>query len=133
VKGTWKTTSGGGGGGGGGVLVVLGLVAALIVARSAVRVAEAIPWWLWAAVPVLAVAVIGAVAAVIVHVWRAEAATYAARMSGRQELPEPAQRRVTARPDAPALPPIEQHIHHHWHTVSAADVAAILARNHKEN
>jgi len=110
------------------VAVVVGLVV-LAVAGAAVKAVESIPWWVWAVVPFLALAVIGGVVVVIVRVWRAEAATYAARMRERQVLPKPAQR-VSPRPAAPALPPVEQHLH--FHDVSAAEVAEILAsRNHE--
>jgi hypothetical protein len=47
----------------------------------------------------------------------------------RRELPQPVQATVTS-PQQQQLPPappaIEQHIHHHWHGVTAEQVAAIL-------
>jgi hypothetical protein len=49
----------------------------------------------------------------------------------RRRHPRPVpQREVTARQQARQLPPqpraIEQHVHHHWHGVTAEQVAAIL-------
>ena len=117
---------------GGGWAVVCAVAAVLVVAGAAVRAVARIPWWVWAAAPVAAVVVVGGVVAVVVHVWRAEAATFAARMGGQQELPAPV-RDVRAGAPVAALPPVEQHLHFHLGDVSAADLAAVLAERGQQN
>jgi hypothetical protein len=59
-----------------------------------------------------------ALAAFHVHRWRAGSTV-------QRSLPAPLPQRAVQRAPAPG-PAIEQHVHHHWHDVSAAEVAAII-------
>jgi len=108
MKGTWQTTDEGGGGGA--LLVILAVIAAAAVAGPVIA----------------ALAVAGGVALVAarVHRWRAGGTTRA--------FPSPALPRAVQAPREPRQvasgqpPALEQHVHHHWHRVTAEDVAAII-------
>jgi hypothetical protein len=135
MKGTWQTTDDGGGGLGVVVLIIVG--AALLgpaIGAAAVAVAAAVAELVH--IVLIAVAVLlglgaaglAAYAGVRVHRWRTGA-------PARVSVPAPPPWRATAAPRASrqvtsAPPPaIEQHIHHHWHGVDAADVAELIRRH----
>jgi hypothetical protein len=135
MKGTWETTDGGGGST---LLAVLAVLAAAaiagpVLAAVATAVAELVRIVLIVAGTLAALAVAGVVAfaAVRVHRWRTSA-------PARASLPAPPSWRAIQTPPAPrplpaSRPPaIEQHVHHHWHGVSAEDVAAIIARQQED-
>ena len=130
MRGTWQTTDGGGGSG------LLELMAAIVVIAVVVSVAGPVVAAVGELVHILliAVAVIGGLAAVglvafiAYRVRRRRSLPVAARVlpspvqaRAAQPLPEPR----TALGHAP-----EVHVHHHWHGVSAEDVAAVLDRRH---
>jgi len=126
MRGTWQTT----GGGGDAVAAVAVVVVVVLAALSAAaRAVAAIPWYVWASGAAVLVAVVAGGVALAVRVHRREGDALAARAEQFRALPPPAQR-ISA-PRRQALPPVERHEHIHFHGVSAADVAAILAsRNH---
>ena len=118
-------THGGGehthGGGGFDPMPILIVIAAIAVAGPVMAaVAELIHILLIAVAVIAGLAAAGvvALAAFHVHRWRA---------GGTVQRPLPA---LPRRPpvQAPREPPsaIEQHVHHHWHDLSAAEVAAII-------
>ncbi len=116
------THGSGGGGLGTAVLVIVGAALAVKyaapVAAAAISLASIV---LWAVAIVAGLAAVGLVAFAIYR-WR----------HPRRELPLRAQATVIRAqprklPEEPQRA-IEQHIHHHWHGVSAEDIAAILAR-----
>jgi hypothetical protein len=124
MKGTWQTTDGGGSG----LAVPLAIGAAVLAAAVAGPVAAAVGELLRAVVIIAAVAAALAVAAV--------AAAVALRLRGGYSRPRVLPPRVygstsvhavQGRPEPRALPPRQEvHVHHHWHGVSAEDVAAII-------
>lgn len=114
-------------------MAVIAVAAVLGGAYFAARVFEAIPWWVWAAFTVTLVAAIAGgvqliyllhrpLPAAVQETWRARAE---AAQGARPALP-PAPHRVAEAQTVAELPPVQ--IHHHWHDVSPADVAAVLSR-----
>jgi hypothetical protein len=110
----------GSGGGGLGTTVLVIVAAALAVKYAAPVAAAAISLVNVVLIAVAVVAGIGVITAAGVLVYR--------RRHPR-ELP-PVQVQATVLPKPHPLPParqaIEQHVHHHWHGVTAEQVAAIL-------
>jgi hypothetical protein len=115
-------THGSGGGLGTAVLViVMAAVAVKLAAPVAAAVISFVTVLLWTVGIVAAVAVAGG-AAYAIYRWR----------HPRRELPLQA-RATIIRPQSRALPgpqppAIENHVRHHWHGVSAEEVAAIIRR-----
>jgi hypothetical protein len=103
------------------LLVIVGAALAVkLVAPVAAAVVSVVTILLWGVAIVAVVAVAGG-AAYAVYRWR----------HPRRELPLQAQATVIW-PPGRHLPPearaIENHVHHHWHGVSAEEVAAITER-----
>jgi hypothetical protein len=111
-----------------GVLVVGAVVAGVCLAARAVA---AVPWWVWAT---LNVTVVAAIAGGVRLIWllhrppppAVQEAWHARAEATRQHHPAlpAAPVGVSETPPTAVLPPVQ--IHHHWHDVSAADVAAVL-------
>jgi MFS family permease len=121
MQGTWRTTSSGSGLGTAILVIVVAALAVSAAPAVAGAAASLITAALWTVGIVAAAAVTGG-AAYAVYRWR----------HPRRELPLQAQATIV-RPAAAQLPPaappaIENHVHHHWHGVSAEEVAAILRR-----
>jgi hypothetical protein len=112
-------THGSGGSGLGEVLVIL-LAVALLGPAIAAAVAELVHLVLIVVAVLAGLAAVGvvALAAYRVHRWRAGGTL-------QRSLPAPPWRPAVQAPREPP-PAIEQHVHHHWHDVSAAEVAAII-------
>jgi|RhiMetdeSRZDD1v2_1073273.scaffolds.fasta_scaffold166070_2 hypothetical protein len=124
MRGTWQTTDGGGGG-----EIVLALLAVLAVAAIAGPVVAAVGGVVHILF-VTAAVLVGVAAAALVgfiawrpYRWRHPSAARAAALPpgaapAAKPLPEPQRAALERAP--------EVHVHHHWHGVSAEDVAAIL-------
>jgi hypothetical protein len=130
-------THGGGSVAGVAGILVAGAVVAGVVCLAASAVA-AVPWWVWATLNVTVVAAIaGGVRliwllhrpppAAVQQAWRARAEVV---RQDRPALPT-TPLSVSETPPAAVLPPVQ--IHHHWHGVSAADVAAVLSMRNRED
>jgi hypothetical protein len=135
MKGTWHT----GDCGSGGAAAVIGVGAVAVVIYLAAQAVEAIPWWIWAGVVIVVVAgIAGGVRliyllhrpppAAIQETWHARAE---ATRRDRPALPT-APLSVSETPPTAVLPPVQ--IHHHWHVVNPAEIAAILlsSKNHQK-
>jgi hypothetical protein len=137
MRGTWQTTDGGGGGGlGVAVLVLLGAALAVKLAGPVVAaVAELVQVLLITAVVILGLAAVALVAFVAYRV-RLGRPKSAARViasppgmaRAARPLPAPQPTRALPEPQPAIERAPEVHVHHHWHSVSAEDVEAILAR-----
>jgi hypothetical protein len=115
------------GGGGFDPLPVLIIIGAIAVAGPVAAAAvELLHILLIAVVVILSLGAVGlaGVIAFRVHRWRAGGTT-------RVSLPAPTVARAVQAPREPR-PAIEQHVHHHWHGVSAAEIAAIIERNRQQ-
>jgi hypothetical protein len=124
------THGSGGSGLGTAVLVILGAALAVKLAGPVVAVVSQLVYVFMIVVAVAAVA--GAAGAAGVFIWRRRTRPKAARtvllppqVRAAQTFPAPQRRAIEARGQV--------HIHHHWHGVTAEDVAAILRDGHAVN
>ena len=117
--GTWQTT----GGGGNGLAALVAGAGIAAAGTGAVLFAEAVAELTWVIASVFVLTAAGIIALAIHGNRRAAIAVQAAPQ--HTLAAEPVQR-IPARPAQAALTAAVQ-IHHHWHGVSPAEVAAILA------
>jgi hypothetical protein len=123
-------THGHGGGSDLGTALLVLFVAALVVKAAAAvlgAAAELLHVFLIVAGVVVGTGAAGLVGLLIWRWRRSEAARAAGQLHGAAVPPLHGEARA-AQPLPQPRPAIEQHVHHHWHGVSAKDVAAILRR-----
>jgi hypothetical protein len=121
-------THGSGGGGGEIVLALLAVLAAAAIAGPVVAaVAELVHVLLVIAVVVLGLAAVALVAYVAYRLRCGRHKSAARAMTPK--VVRAAQPHPGSRPAIERAP--EVHVHHHWHSVSAEDVPAILRRQHE--
>jgi hypothetical protein len=64
--------------------------------------------------------------------WRRPEAARAVGQLRRAAVPPLHGEARAPQPLPPPWPAIEQHVHHHWHGVSAAEIAAIIGRRRRD-
>jgi hypothetical protein len=131
MRGTWQTEDSGSGAG---TAILVVLAVALLAGPVLAAAAALVDALIMAALVVLAVLVVAAVGVVVFRVRRRRAVAAA---GGRPwlavgdpvaPLPGAAQDRTGPR----ALPPRQElHVHHHWHGVSAEQVAEVIRQEWK--